>query len=311
MPFFTVIIPLYNKENYVENALKSIINQTFSDYEVLIINDGSTDKSIEKITPFLSEKIKLINHSENRGLSAARNTGIQKATSRYVTFLDADDLWKSNFLELIASLINNFPDARIFATNYEEIYGTKTLIPHNGTQHLAPNESTLIDFFKYNLQQGIYNHGSVCLAKEVYDKVGFYDETIDFSEDIDFNIRANSEFKLAFCNTIAMSYCMQSENQLTTSAISHKRLPNYNKYEVLAKTNSSLKKYLDFERYVLAKHVKTEGNTALYQKISAKIDSENLNWKQRLLLILPAFLLRFVNKTKVFLVRNGLKFTSY
>ena len=119
MAFFTVIIPLYNKESYVENTINSILNQTFTNYEVLIVNDCSTDDSVAKVKPFLSEKIKLIAHSDNKGLSAARNTGIQNANSDYITFLDADDLWKPTFLETIHQLITDFPEAKIFGTNYE------------------------------------------------------------------------------------------------------------------------------------------------------------------------------------------------
>ena len=121
MPFFTVIIPLYNKEMYIENAIKSILNQTFTDFELLIINDCSTDKSIEIASKFAFEKVQIIHHEKNSGLAATRNTGIKKATSNYVTFLDADDVWKPNFLESVFQLIQNFPEARIFATNYEEI----------------------------------------------------------------------------------------------------------------------------------------------------------------------------------------------
>jgi glycosyltransferase involved in cell wall biosynthesis len=311
MAFFTVIIPLYNKENYVENTLKSILKQSFTDFEIIIVNDCSTDKSVAKITPFLSDKIQLIHHKTNKGLSAARNTGIKNASANYITFLDADDLWKPNFLETIHNLINKFPEAKIFATNYEEIYGSKIVFPKNGTENLSKNSSQIINFFKYNLQQGIYNHGSVCFHKTVYKTVGFYDETIDFAEDIDFNIRANSKFKLAYSNTIEMSYLMQSENQLTLTSILNKRLPDFDQYETLANENKSLKKYLDFERYVLAKHVKTDGNHELYIKISSEISIENLNLKQLILLKLPAFLLRFLSKMKVFFIQKGWKFTSY
>ena len=86
MPFFTVIIPLYNKEKYIENAIKSVLNQTFTDFELLIVNDCSTDKSIEITSEFLSEKVQLIHHQKNSGLATTRNTGIKKATSNYVTF---------------------------------------------------------------------------------------------------------------------------------------------------------------------------------------------------------------------------------
>jgi glycosyltransferase involved in cell wall biosynthesis len=118
MSFFTVIIPLYNKENYVESALKSVLNQTYTDFEVIIVNDFSSDKSVVKIEPFLSDKVTLIHHEKNKGLSAARNTGIQNAKTEYITYLDADDVWKPNFLELIKELIDTFKEAKIFATRY-------------------------------------------------------------------------------------------------------------------------------------------------------------------------------------------------
>jgi glycosyltransferase involved in cell wall biosynthesis len=311
MVYFSVIIPLYNKENYIENALKSILDQSFLDYEILIINDGSTDNSISNINHLQSDKITVIHHKKNKGLSAARNTGIRNAKGTYVTFLDADDLWKPDFLITIHTLIKQFPQAGIFATNYEELYKDRIVSPKNGTSHLVRNESCIIDFFKYNLQQGIYNHGSVCFHKKVYEKAGYYDENIDFSEDIDFNIRANSQFSLAFCNKVGMSYNMQSENQLTTSSILHKRIPNFSNYDHLAEGNLSIKKYLNFEKYVLAKHLKVDKNNHHYQNISTQIDLRSLNWKQIILLKLPVFLLKSIQKIKKILVRRGLKLTTY
>ncbi len=311
MPFFSVIIPLYNKQNYVENALNSILNQTFTDYEIIIVNDCSTDKSIAKIESYLSEKITLIHHEKNQGLSATRNTGIKNAKADYVTYLDADDLWKPTFLETIHRLIVNFPEAKIFGTNYEEIYGDKILKPFNNSDTLADDFEGIIDFFKINIKQGIYNHGSVCFHKAVFEKVGLYDEKINFSEDIDFNIRANSYFNLAYCNTIGMRYTMQSENQITTSRISDKTLPDYSKYEDLALKNPDLKKYLDFERYVLAKHLKLEGNKEKSKAIIKQIDMKNLNFKQQFLLLFPTTTVKLISNFKKFLVKKGIKLSTY
>ena len=310
MPFFTVIIPLYNKEKYIENAIKSILNQTFTDFELLIINDCSTDKSIEIASKFASEKVQIIHHEKNSGLAATRNTGIKKATSNYVTFLDADDLWKPRFLEKIFHLIQNFPDARIFGTNYEEIWGKTIKNPHNGSEFLPEDFTGYINFFKMNLKQGIYNHGSVCLHKEVYESVGFYNENIQLSQDLDFNIRANYHYKLAYDNSVQMSYFMQTENQLTRSSIVNKTIPDYDKYEDWTKNNSDLKKYLDFERYVLGKRLKKNGDLR-WKKMIANIDSSNLNWKQNLLLKLPSSTLNSIDKIKLFLLKLGIKPSTY
>ena len=310
MPFFTVIIPLYNKEMYIENAIKSILNQTFTDFELLIINDCSTDKSIEIASKFASEKVQIIHHEKNSGLAATRNTGIKKATSNYVTFLDADDLWKPRFLEKIFHLIQNFPDARIFGTNYEEIWGKTIKNPHNGSEFLPEDFTGYINFFKMNLKQGIYNHGSVCLHKEVYESVGFYNENIQLSQDLDFNIRANYHYKLAYDNSVQMSYFMQTDNQLTRSSIVNKTIPDYDLYENWTNNNSDLKKYLDFERYVLGKRLK-KNNDSRWKKMIVNIDSNNLNWKQNLLLKLPSSILNLIDKVKLFLLKLGIKPSTY
>ena len=148
MAFFSIIIPLYNKERYVENAIKSILKQTITDYEIIIVNDGSTDSSKEIISKYVSDKIRIIDHQKNKGLSAARNTGIKNATSDYVTFLDADDLWKPNFLQTIKNLISSYPEAHIFATNYDEVYPKTTHKPHNGSEDLPPDFNGLLIFSK-------------------------------------------------------------------------------------------------------------------------------------------------------------------
>jgi glycosyltransferase involved in cell wall biosynthesis len=310
MPFFTVIIPLYNKEKYIENAIKSILNQTFTNYELLIVNDCSTDKSVKIASEFLSEKVKIIHHEKNSGLAATRNTGIKKATSNYVTFLDADDLWKPHFLEKIFHLVQNFPEARIFATNYEEIWDKTIKKPYNGSENLIENFTGYINFFKINLKQGIYNHGSVCLHKEVYEKVGLYNENIQLSQDLDFNIRANFHYKLAYDNSVQMSYFMQTDNQLTRSSIVNKTIPDYDLYEDWAINNPDLKKYLDFERYVLGKRLK-KNNDLRWKKMIATIDSKNLNWKQNLLLKLPNLVLNLIDKVKLFLLKFGIKPSTY
>lgn len=310
MAFFTVIIPLYNKEKYIENAIKSVLNQTFTDYNLVIINDCSTDKSVEIASKYISDTVGIIHHKKNAGLAAARNSGIKNTNSNYITYLDADDLWKPTFLESIFKLIQNFPEARIFGTNYEEIWDNVIKNPHNGSEILPVDFTGYINFFKINVKQGIYNHGSVCFHKEVFEKIGYYNEDIGFSEDLDFNIRANYNFKLAYDNSVQMSYFMQTENQLTQISLLNKTIPDFDTYENWAKTNSDLKKYLDFERYVLGKRLK-KNNDLRWKKMIATIDSRNLNWKQNVLLKMPRFVLNLLDKLKLFLLKLGIKTSTY
>lgn len=107
MPKFSVIIPMYNVENYIEKCILSVLNQTFTDYEIIVVDDGATDRSAEraeKLAKANPHRIKLI-HQENRGLGGARNTGLANATGEYIWFIDSDDSIKQNALEEIDAFI--------------------------------------------------------------------------------------------------------------------------------------------------------------------------------------------------------------
>ena len=119
-PLISIVLPLYNAEKYIEETLISILNQTYQNFELLIINDASTDKSLDIVKEY-SEKysnIKIVNLRENSGVSNARNTGIANSKGEYVAFIDSDDIWKENKLELqIEYMIKN--DILFSFTSYE------------------------------------------------------------------------------------------------------------------------------------------------------------------------------------------------
>jgi glycosyltransferase involved in cell wall biosynthesis len=108
MPLISVIIPLYNKEQFIEATLLSVLNQTFSDYEIIIINDGSTDKSVEVVNSFDDNRI-ILYTTKNKGVSHARNFAISKANSDLIALLDGDDQWEPTHLENLYKLYTNFP----------------------------------------------------------------------------------------------------------------------------------------------------------------------------------------------------------
>ena len=114
----SVIIPLYNKEKQIVHTLQSVLNQTFQDFEIVIVDDGSTDGSVSEVEKFSDSRIRLI-HQKNAGVAAARNRGIEEAKGDLIAFLDADDEWKPEYLATQYHLSQKYPDCNVFACNYE------------------------------------------------------------------------------------------------------------------------------------------------------------------------------------------------
>jgi glycosyltransferase involved in cell wall biosynthesis len=315
MQFISVIIPLYNKENFITETIQSVLNQSYTDFEIVIVNDCSTDGSRAKVTDFESSKIRLIDHQINQGLSASRNTGIKNAKAEYLAFLDADDCWKPNFLDKIIALIGQFPQAGLFATNYDEVYDNQLVLKPKNQILNWKSDGIIADFFEVSLSQLVYCHSSLCVRKTVFETVGYYAENIDFGEDIDFLIRANLKFKTAYSNEHLALFKVFTENQITQSSLKNKRITDFKYYEKQFPTNISLIKYLNFNRYIMAKLYKMEADFVNFERLKSEINfnikPSGINTKQCFLLHLPLFVLKFVKKVKNFLLKKGFRITTY
>ena len=114
---FSVVIPLYNKEHYIVKAVNSVLEQSFRQFELIVINDGSTDNSQHCLESISDPRLRVINQI-NTGVSAARNRGVELANYSWVAFLDADDWWHPDFLNELSALTTNYPDAVLYGSNY-------------------------------------------------------------------------------------------------------------------------------------------------------------------------------------------------
>ena len=186
-PRFSIIVPLYNKAPYVRKALDSIVSQTFKDWELIIVDDGSTDGSAAICEEYLStlytihrtplENIRIISQP-NSGVAKARNVGVENSSAPFVCFLDADDWWEPNFLEEMDKLIKEYPDAGIYASNY--IYYKP------GKTHVALNlERGYIDYPKayYEGSSMPVWTGATCMPRKVFDEMGGFPLGIKLGED--------------------------------------------------------------------------------------------------------------------------------
>lgn len=124
MKLVSIIIPFHNEEEHIDSMLKSVINQTYKNLEIILINDGSTDDSLKKIKKYSDKRIKIINIKKS-GVSVARNVGIENATGKYLCFLDADDYWVNNKIEKQVKFIEE--------NNYSFIYSNYRFIKRNGS----------------------------------------------------------------------------------------------------------------------------------------------------------------------------------
>ncbi len=294
MSKFSVVIPLYNKEEFIKNSLNSVLTQTFQDFEIIIIDDCSTDRSLSIVKQFTDKRIKVIEHSKNKGLSASRNTGIKTANAEYIAFIDADDLWKPGFLEKIEFLIKSYPQASLFATKYDVLLKNNKTLEHQFQINGFTNHGIVPNFFENNLNQSIFYPSCLCVHKKVFESIGLYNESINYSEDVDFNIRSQANFKFAYSDEALVTYLRVSENQITQSGLDGKTIPDYDFYEEKFKGRNDIKKYLDFQRYTKGKQYKLSGDKENYTKLISKIDFKNLTSKQIILLKSPRILLKLI-----------------
>ncbi|WP_214759986.1 glycosyltransferase family 2 protein [Exiguobacterium sp. s146] len=218
---FSVIIPLYNKEKHIKETILSVLNQTTQDFEIIVVDDGSTDQSIlemEKVS-FNNSKIKLIKQV-NQGVSAARNAGLREAKGEYISFLDADDIWESNYLEVINKLIILFPNCDIFTTAYtvhlnEHTSKLSAAISYKDTD----DENYVSDYWMtINNKYEFVWTSATTIRKKTLDDIGFFNENETIGEDLDFFARiALNNSNIAHSILPCVKYNRYAENNARTS----------------------------------------------------------------------------------------------
>lgn len=211
----SVVIPLFNKERYVRRALESVCKQTIDKFEIIVIDDGSTDNSYNIAKDFHDQRISIF-YQKNLGVSAARNKGIKMANSELVAFLDADDSWMPWFLETILRLRSNYPKAGAYATNYE-------LLESNGILHEQkirtippfPWEGILENYFK-SAAEGEFplTASSVCIPKYVFNDVGGFIVGEKHGEDLDMWCKIALKYPIAYSTRISAIYHRESDNRV-------------------------------------------------------------------------------------------------
>ncbi len=178
----TVIIPTYNRAERVCRAVSSVLDQTFTDFEIIVIDDASTDDTVERLREF-GDRINVIRHAQNKGVSAARNSGIKTAKGKYIALLDSDDYWMPEKLRVQTDFFNESPDA--FICQAREIWIRKGKRVNPARKHLKPSG----DIFIPSLKLCLVSPSAVMFKRSLLDEVGVFDEEFPVCEDYDLWLR--------------------------------------------------------------------------------------------------------------------------
>jgi len=212
---FSVIIPLYNKAPYIKKAIYSVLNQTCQDFELIVVNDGSTDNSPEIVRQInqLSNKPFNIFDQSNAGVSTARNNGVQKAKNDYIAFLDADDWWDPSYLAEMKQLIEAYPDAGIYAAKYAEVkHGKKREAVIGLPEGFSSGYINYFEVYAKTMWMPLFPSSAILPRRLFLDFKGFKPE-IKLGEDFELWVRVVLQYPVAFLNKVLVFYNQEVDSQ--------------------------------------------------------------------------------------------------
>lgn len=279
---FSVIIPLYNKAPYVRKTVESVLRQTFDDYELVIIDNGSNDGSSEIVASFTDPRIRIVRLEENVGVSNARNKGVSLSTAPYITFLDADDWWEPTFLEEMAGLIKRHPGAGIYGTKYYIVKnGKKRVAPIGVDEDFLEGEINYCRVYAKTLCMPLTSI-TVSMPRAVFDEMEGFKPHLKLGEDFDLWVRIALKHKVVFFNKPLSNY--NQDVDITYRGTHNKRYdPDtfmtfyFDQFKKEEEGNKDLKKLLDRIRvYTLMNFRKNNLFPKRVQHEIAKVDFNNV-----------------------------------
>ena len=249
----SVVIPLYNKQNSIVATLQSVLAQTYQNFEIVVVDDGSTDNSAQVVEELFEkypslqggERGRLL-RKENCGVCSARNRGIQEAKYDYIALLDGDDLWDEHYLEEQVKLIQDFPEAKMWGVNYAFVKNGNIQKCYQG---LGENYRGYVNNYFGTSHNDLFCSSSVVIKKDAFDVAGYFDENIAYSEDLDMWYRIILHYPVAFYDKVLAYYNQDADNRCAYDLNIHYDLTRYlpyyiDKYQREFDKNRVFSKYL-------------------------------------------------------------------
>ena len=277
-------MPLYNKAPYVAKAINSVLSQAFTDYELVIMDDGSSDNSYAVASESIDGQAHChIHRQPNAGASMARNNAVALSRGDYLCFLDADDWWAPSFLEEMSRLIDGYPDAGIYGTNYtivnETRHKTRTA-PIGVDDGFERGYINYCQVFARTLAMPLWT-GATCLSRLVFDEFGGFRPQIKIGEDFDLWIKVALKYKVAFLNKPLSFYYQDSD--ATWRLVSKLHDPKANMLWNLGYLDQEEGVNPDYKRLIDA--LRTNGLLPYYltrkYRAVAKQELEKVDWEKQ------------------------------
>ncbi len=317
-PCVTVVIPLYNKERCVRRAIDSVLAQTYTDFEVVVVNDGSTDDGPEIVRRIEDRRVCIVDQS-NGGVSAARNRGINEARSVLVAFLDGDDEWLPDFLETVVKMARRHPEAGILATGYRLVRDTEDLwhdvtIGGHGVKH-----GCFFDIVRKGTE--ICSASSIAIRRHVFDRAGMFRVGYKLGEDLDMWFRAGLFYPLACSPKVCALYHYSQPDHTLRFSASKRVSPLYVSFLKVNKDmhmdpvlKAKALEYLSYQirrdiEYVFSKGIHDVAmlRARLYRR---QFGTDALYFKLWLLNMVPPAMLRMISAVRLVCRRRALKLRS-
>ncbi|MFI4963331.1 MAG: glycosyltransferase family 2 protein [Legionellales bacterium] len=212
MEEISVVIPLYNKAPYIDRSLNSVLSQTFLPKEIIVVDDGSTDGGEDIVKNYNHPLIRLIS-KKNEGVSATRNRGVLEATGSLIAFLDADDCWQPRFLEVIHNLRQQFPQAGIYATNFELVRPNGEIKKYTWNCLPPDSQAVLISQYIEVLAHLPMHMSATAMPKHILQEIGGFNQDEYLYEDVDLVLRIGLRYPIAWSSEPLARYHQDALNR--------------------------------------------------------------------------------------------------
>lgn len=303
---FSIIIPAYNAEKFIARGVESVLKQTVEDFELIVVDDGSEDRTLEHLKSINDERLMVISQS-NKGVSVARNTGISNAHGEFVCFLDADDEYLPNHLEHLAGLITENPSREFFATRF--CISLRT----DSNDIIMPNTTGDVSYYEDAVKEMLRTPemictGCVCIKREMFEKYGMFEPGVKLAEDTDMWKRVYVHTGIVYSDTVTFK-----RNRDGSEATKHytrryeadplNRMPMFLSDDtILDNIKESLKTEYEFTKLQVVRSYLVDGKKKEAMQRMSEIDKNRI-WKKRLMITylcfcIPSTIIRFYLNVK-------------